>query len=112
MSLRKYERERAADAVLEDALREAGFSRVTLWHLRCVEAWAAQGEETGFARAFDTRARHSGCVEMRLRSDLYVGSLDALHGEAQWEDARRTAQRQRGPSSATRFDVRGMRLLP
>lgn len=31
-----------ADAVLEDALREAGYAHVTPWHLCCVEAYLAQ----------------------------------------------------------------------
>lgn len=31
-----------ADAVLADALHEAGFEHLTPWHLRCVEAYLAQ----------------------------------------------------------------------
>jgi len=89
-----------ADAVLGDALREAGYGRVTPWRLMVLETWAAQVEAVGLSRAFDTTAATH--VETRLKSDLYSGGIDALHVEAQWEDARRTAQR--SPPLASRFE--------
>lgn len=82
-----------ADAVLTDALREAGHERVTPWHVRCVEAWAAQTEAVGLPSPSDFRVSRASWLEMRLKSDLYAGSLDALHVEAQWWEARLVAER-------------------
>lgn len=67
-----------ADAVLGDALREAGYSRVTSWHLRAVEAYLANTARDPMrpGRSFD-----------RLLNDVRF-SLDHQHGEAQWFDAR------------------------
>lgn len=90
------------DAVLGDALREAGYGRVTPWHLVALETWAAQVEAVGLARAFDTRTTAATHVETRLKSDLFSGGIDALHVDAQWEDARRTAERR--PPLASRSE--------
>jgi len=69
--------------VLEDILREAGFAHLTLWHLRCVEAYLANSardpERPGFA--FD-----------RLLNDLRR-DLDRQHGDAEWFNARWMATR-------------------
>jgi len=68
------------DAVLSDYLQAAGY-RLTVWHVRCVEAYLAdQGQRYGNA-------------ESRLVSDLY-NDLDALHVAAQWYDARWVVERQ------------------
>lgn len=83
-----------ADAVLGDALREAGYGRVTPWHVLVLEAWAAQVEAVGLARAYDTRVTKATHVETRLKSDLFSGGIDALHVDAQWEHASRTARRE------------------
>ena len=83
----------SADAVLEDALREAGYAHVTAWHLRCVEAWAAQVAVTGWERPYSSRVTAAQHVETRLRGDLQAIGLDALHVRAQWHDAERTAAR-------------------
>lgn len=79
-----------ADAVLTDALLGAGFAHVTPWHVRCVEAWAAQVLPMGGSRL---SAFHVDWLEMRLKSDLYADGLDALHVEAQWREAWLVAER-------------------
>lgn len=67
------------------------YAHVTAWHLRCVEAWAAQVAVTGWGPPFSGRLTAAIHVETRLRDDLKAGSLDALHGQAQWIDAEWTA---------------------
>lgn len=57
-----------ADAVLTDALREAGHEHVTPWHVRCVEAWAAQTEAVGLPSPSDFRVSRASWLEMRLKS--------------------------------------------
>ena len=80
-------------AVLADRLREAGLDEATIavtlavvgagrvmqWHVRCVDAYVA---------ALPDR---NALADYRLLDDLQF-SLDRLHSEAQWEDARRTAR--------------------
>lgn len=78
------------EAVLIDALRSAGLEHVTVWHLRCLGAWAAQSRDLG--RPHQNKIDRARLVEMRLTSDL-VANHDHLHVEAQWEDAMRTAER-------------------
>ena len=66
-----------AESVAIDALRELGLERLTLWHLRCVEAFLAAMPD-----------HHVGPGE-RLLEDLRSGP-ERLHADAQWEDAQRT----------------------
>ena len=69
-----------ADAVLGDALREAGYARVTPWHLRAVEAYLANC-------ARDPMRPRPGRAFDRLLNDVRY-SLDHQHGEAWWFDGR------------------------
>ena len=71
------------DAVALDALRELGLERLTVWHLRCVDAYVANASRnpTSPGYAFD-----------RLFSDVRH-DLDRLHGDALREDAERVARR-------------------
>ena len=66
-----------------DGLHEAGVG-VTAWDLCCLAAWRASVAAHGLPKVteYNTPAAHA---EQRLKSDLFGGSLDALHGEAQWE---------------------------
>lgn len=85
-----------ADAVLEDALREAGFGRVTPWHVRCVEAWAAAQNQSCLT------VRQVEELERRFKSDLYADGLAELHVAAQRFDARWTAKDGPGRESLRR----------
>jgi len=78
------------ESVALDALRAIGLGHITSWHLRCLDAWAAQVAETGWAPPYSATVLRSECVETRLKSDLRASGVDVLHIEAQWEDARRT----------------------
>lgn len=78
------------ELVLADALRSAGFERVSVWHVRCIEAWAAAVKATiGRETPRFARGEVQKLIETRLRSDLYAGCLDLLHNEARWENAHR-----------------------
>lgn len=80
----------APEAVLLDALREAGYSHLTPWHLRCVESHIAGARAIG-TRITDTSRWYS--LHQRLASDIDATGPESLHLEAQWEDARLTAAR-------------------
>lgn len=58
------------EAVALDSLRALGFDRVTMWNLRCVEAFQAQ-------RYF----KHEQSLS-RLRNDIILSDLDAAHFNA------------------------------
>ena len=62
----------SADAVLEDALREAGYAHVAAWHLRCVEAWRAGGALS---------SRDGARVDLRLIYELR-STADDVHFDA------------------------------
>lgn len=76
------------DSVMTDLLRERGYEHLTPWHLRCVDAALAQ-QQSALARAAIVRWAE------RLAHDISTPDLDALHLEAQWEDARHTAAQSR-----------------
>lgn len=84
------------DDALRDFFRELGLEHVTPFHCRALDTYRAQFEAMGAARTRGvwpqqtTEAHH---LHDRLESDLRAVSLDALHGEAQYEDARRTAEK-------------------
>ena len=64
--------------VLEDILRTAGLAHLTLWHLRCVDAYLAN-----IARD----PERPGVAFDRLLNDLHR-DLDRQHGDAEWFNAR------------------------
>lgn len=89
------------ELVLADALRSAGFERVSVWHVRCIEVWAASVKATvGRETPRFSRGDVQKLIESRLRSDLYGGCLDLLHNEARWEHEHRRAasHMERGPT--------------
>lgn len=86
----------AADAVLSDALREAGYERLTPWHLRCVEAYLAQQETLETVHWQD----RYDLIHERLGYDI-ANTLDELHLKAQWDDAQWVA---RHPTARARGD--------
>lgn len=96
-----------ADAVFEDALREAGYQRLTPWHLRCVEAYLVQLATRDIRAAHYTNARTQDLHE-RLGYDLN-NTLDELHLKAQWDDAQWMAQThaQRAVDARARREARG-----
>lgn len=64
-----------------DSLRQLGFERVTLWHLRCVEAYLAQ-HNGATAVATDEDAIDRMFQFHRLTNDLSLKSVDDAHFEA------------------------------
>lgn len=79
----------ADDAILHDALRAAGYERITAWHLRCVEDYLT------------TRALMVGAISRgrnrwddtheRLGYDLN-NDIDELHDMARQDDTERSAR--------------------
>lgn len=82
------------DAVERDWLLERGYALLTPWHLRCVEA--ALGS-LGLSKAFVDPA----CA--RLWSDLRASSIDVLHAEAEWENARHVAAKSQQVATLARL---------
>lgn len=78
-----------ADAVLSDALRKAGFERLTTWRLRAVEA---------YLRAIVDPEVHPwnwDKVAERLTRDLKERTIDGIHLLALWDDAERDGDHER-----------------
>ena len=65
----------SADAVLEDALREAGYAHVTAWHLRCVEAYLTQRRAVDMAE-WDSFVWQDPIIERRILDELACSEDD------------------------------------
>lgn len=72
-----------ADAVLGDALREAGHEHLTPWRLRAVEAYLRAIADP------DVHPWDWDRVGERLTRDLKERSFDGIHLRALWDDADR-----------------------
>lgn len=92
------------EQVALDALSAIGIDGVSIFHMRCIAAF--------FASAKDTKRRDDRLD--RLTFDLGCVSVDEVHIEAEWENARWMAQRsaQRSLRPLIQATVDGAEQLP